>query len=53
MIPKENMKNIIYVAPKARNGSDTFYFTDGEENVKQTFWIHKGLIEKQIEKLKG
>ena len=53
MIPKENMKNIIYVAPKARNGSDTFYFTDGEEHVKQTFWIHKGLIEKQIEKLKG
>ena len=53
MIPKANMKNIIYVAPKARNGSDTFFFTDGEEHVKQTFWIHKSLIEKQIEKLIG
>lgn len=53
MIPKSNMKNIIYVAPKARNGSDTFYFTDGEEHVKQTFWIHKNLIEKQIKKLIG
>lgn len=50
-IPKENMKNSIYVAPKARNGSDTFYFTDGEEHVKQTFWIHKSLIEEQIEKI--
>ncbi|PGY12356.1 DNA mismatch repair protein MutH [Bacillus cereus] len=31
----------LHIRPKARDGKDTFTFTDGSQQVKRTFWINR------------
>ncbi|QTQ07522.1 hypothetical protein J9174_08800 [Macrococcoides canis] len=39
-----------HIRPKARNGDDTFTFTDGKDYTKQTFWVNKTHLTELIQK---
>ncbi|MFC6176638.1 hypothetical protein ACFQAV_07280 [Companilactobacillus huachuanensis] len=50
--PKVSDHKKFHVRPKARNGNDTFEFTDGTEITKRTFWANSEYIQELIESKK-
>ncbi|MCW9130868.1 AIPR family protein [Bacillus paramycoides] len=43
--PKSSQKDgAFHIRPKARNSKDTFEFTNGEQEVRRTFWANKDTV---------
>ena len=49
LFPKSSEDLDFHVRPKAKNGNDTFEFTNGEQITKRTFWANKSTVEKLID----
>ena len=50
LFPKSSDDLCFHVRPKAKNGNDTFEFTNGEQITKRTFWANKSTVKELIDK---
>lgn len=53
LFPKISENKYFHIRPKAKDSKDTFEFTNGEQEIKRTFWANKETIQNILDSHKN